>query len=249
MKIDRIKRNTDKDYKIDLEELKSKLKESCLVILTNRHNPSGKLMGYKKLKQISEIIAQNDSYLLVDEVYSPYNINDDSNNTAFGGPTAINFENTIVTNSLTKFFGMGGLKIGWMGGDKGIIDKCDKLQTHFSPVAEPSKNIAKRVLEQKTKIQKEANELLEKNFSLLKNLVIKRNDLEGRVYKNNTFAFLKHKTVDGSELAKKTLKNNAIIVPGEFFGDEKRFRISIAEKTEKAQSSINIFEDILDNLN
>lgn len=248
IKIERIKRREKDNYSINREELKEKLDEKSLIVLSNRHNPSGRLLSSEEIKELSEIASQNDSFLLVDEVYSQYTVKDNFHKTAFASPTAIDYENTLITNSLSKFFGMGDLKIGWVGADEEIIEELEKIYSHFFTVSSPSKKLAKEVFENKEKVLNNASNLFKKNSSLLQNFVQSRKDLKGKVYGTNSFAFLRKKEINGKRLAKKCLKDNLLIMPGQFFGDKHKFRISVSEKPMEAQKSIEKLEKVLNKI-
>jgi threonine-phosphate decarboxylase len=81
--------------------------EIDLVILNSPHNPSGALCPGSELLSIAREAHELGAFLLIDEAFIDY---------APGGSNAIelmNLPNTIVLRSLTKFYAMPGLRIGY----------------------------------------------------------------------------------------------------------------------------------------
>ncbi len=248
VKIERIKRRKDKDYSIDYEKLKEKLPKSSFVVITNRHNPSGRLFDFDELKKLSEIVSDNDSYLLVDEVYSPFIINQKFKESAFGGPTAIKLQNTVISNSLTKFFGADFIKIGWLGGDKGIIKEFKQYMNHFFVVSKLDKKLAKVILKNKKNLVKKANSLIQKNQELLSDFLDQRSELNGKIFDKNTYGFIEHKEINSEQLFNKCQRKGIFIVPGSFYGNKEYLRFSVSERNLKAKESLKRFNELLDEI-
>jgi len=111
-------------YDIDLNELDSVVNSKTkLVILTNLHNPGGRLLDNSELLQIAEIAkSKNDNIkIVVDEIYRDF---------APGHLTpASDLDNCFISlNSLTKVYGLGAVHCGWMIADSSIIEKVRHLQ-------------------------------------------------------------------------------------------------------------------------
>src|SRR6266550_1984759 len=79
-----------------------------LIVITNFHNPSGALTDDDILAEVGEIARKVNARVLVDEVYVQM---------LFEEPprTAFHLGNKFVaTSSLTKAFGLSGLRCGWI---------------------------------------------------------------------------------------------------------------------------------------
>ena len=86
--------------------------QTKLIIVTSPHNPSGAAAGDEALRAVVQIAERVGAHVLVDEVYL------DAASSARGahGPdhSAARLEGpVIVTASLTKSYGLAGLKSGW----------------------------------------------------------------------------------------------------------------------------------------
>ncbi|HKL28753.1 MAG TPA: pyridoxal phosphate-dependent aminotransferase, partial [Natrialbaceae archaeon] len=130
--IDRFERPAEEAYALDSSRVEANLTPSTgLVTVTNRHNPTGRYVSRETLAATAEAVADHDARLLVDEVYSPFVLDDDVRDGPFGGVSAVGLENAVVTGSLTKFFGLGGLRVGWVVADPSFVEDVRRIAPHF----------------------------------------------------------------------------------------------------------------------
>lgn len=103
-----------------LEELIST--KTKLIILSNLHNPTGTLIDRGTLRAVSRIAQKYGIYVLIDEIFLDGAFT--SQKSAFGLP------NTIITSSLSKIYGLGGLRTGWIIAPEEISLKCQRAKAH-----------------------------------------------------------------------------------------------------------------------
>lgn len=86
--------------------------QTRLVILTNLHNPSGRLLGAPEISAIATTAAKVGARVVVDEVYLDFAGGE-------GTAAALLAPNCLSVSSLTKVYGLFALKCGWIvgGGD------------------------------------------------------------------------------------------------------------------------------------
>ncbi|MBU0719340.1 MAG: pyridoxal phosphate-dependent aminotransferase [Planctomycetes bacterium] len=99
-------------FNVRLEDIEAGLRRGVrAVFLTNLHNPSGQLLTRGAVQQIAAACAAVDAALIIDEVYlDAAHINASQSRWT----AAAVADNCIVTNSLTKVYGLGGLRVGWL---------------------------------------------------------------------------------------------------------------------------------------
>ena len=90
------------------------------LLVTNLHNPSGILIPDEKLQSLARLLGNSGSYLIVDEVYLEFYFG--KKNTYFHLA-----ENIITTSSLTKAFGLGGLRAGWSFAPAAVVEKARRI--------------------------------------------------------------------------------------------------------------------------
>src|SRR5262245_4153911 len=116
-RVKRLPRRFESRFAIDLEELRRAITPATrLIVLTNLHNPSGALLSTDMLLAIGKMAHRAKTRVLVDEVYlemlfgkaAPFCF-------SLGKSIASAGENPfIVTSSLTKVYGLSGLRCGWI---------------------------------------------------------------------------------------------------------------------------------------
>ncbi len=112
------------DCDLDYKKLSESITPSCkLVVLCNPNNPTGKQVDLEKIKNI--IKNHPNVFFLIDEA-----------NIDFGGISFISlvkkYHNLLVFRSFSKGFGLAGLRIGFVLGNKDLIYALQRRQTPFS---------------------------------------------------------------------------------------------------------------------
>ena len=88
-------------------------------MLTNLHNPSSVFTSPEVMQAVIDLAAEAGAIVLVDEVYLEL---------TFGtGPARTSFTqggNVVVTSSLTKAYGLSGLRAGWILAQPDLARGC-----------------------------------------------------------------------------------------------------------------------------
>lgn len=222
--------------------------DTALVTVTNRHNPSGRLETRERLAAVAAVAEEYGAFLLVDEVYAPFVADERATDGAFGGVTATGLPNTVVTGSLTKFHGLGGLRVGWMVGPEPFVERAKRVATHIQALADPGLALAKRAIANDERLSNQSRSKLAANHDTLATFVESRDDLTGDVPQDNAFAILAHERADGDEVASAAWEQGILVVPGRFFDVPERFRLSLGRHPSRVRNGLDAFEDVLDSL-
>lgn len=245
--IDRYERPASADYALLSERiLEARGPDTSLVVATNRHNPSGKRTDPESLAVAALVAGDAGGKLLVDEVYAPYCVAPGDG--PFGGPSAAGLADTIVTSSLTKAFGLGGLRVGWIIADPSVIERARDVFAHVPVLSTPGQALARRALYHREDLLSRSRELILKNHDLLWTFVAERGDLDGPVFDGATYAFLAHGSADGDEVVEAAWEAGILVTPGRFFEDSDRFRLSLGHDPDEMQAALDAFGDVLDGL-
>jgi aspartate/methionine/tyrosine aminotransferase len=219
--------------------------ETRLIVASNRHNPSGARADRETLSEAASTAASADARLLVDEVYAPYGPEGEG---VFGGPTAAGLPDTVVTSSLTKFWGFGSLRIGWLVADPEFVGRAREVSTHLHDVADPSRTLARRLLANRGSIRSAQRERCLRNHEALRSFVESRSDLSGAVFDGCPYAFLEHESADGDAVAAAAWEEDVLVVPGRFFGADDGVRVSLGGPPDRVEAALSAFEQALDRL-
>lgn len=107
-----IMRPSSDSFEVCMEDIEHALAEGVrTVVLTNLHNPSGRLMERATIQEISDRLATANASVIVDEVYlDAAHLNAGRERWTAAGIS----DNVTTVNSLTKIHGLGGLRAGWL---------------------------------------------------------------------------------------------------------------------------------------
>ena len=93
------------------------------VVVTNLHNPSGVRVPDATLRELATVAAARGSYLVVDEVYAPFDALPEDG--IFRGSARKLAPNVIALGSLTKAYGLGLYRLGWVAGPFEVIARAE----------------------------------------------------------------------------------------------------------------------------
>lgn len=140
-----VKYQSDEDGTVNVEkfiQLGLKLKPT-LIMFSNPNNPTGKVISKKDVIKILE--AFKDSTIICDEAYIDFC---DCSMVEY-----INsYDNLIVTRTVSKAFGLAGIRIGFLIANKNKIDEIKKYKVPYN-VNTLSQVVATCVIEEKDIIQ------------------------------------------------------------------------------------------------
>ncbi len=92
------------------------------IVVTTLHNPTGVRVADDTLAQLAKIADARGAYLLVDEVYAPFD--DLPEDGVFRRSARKLAPNIVAISSLTKCFGLGMHRIGWVLGSEEVTQRA-----------------------------------------------------------------------------------------------------------------------------
>lgn len=125
-------------WKLDIGKLDSLVTpKTKLIIINNPHNPFGWTLNEGELMKIGEIAAKNNCYLLFDEHYRylPLKQGTELISSGYDICKSIN-PKTFASGSMIKCFGIVGIRIGWLIGERQVLLACRDFKdymTHTAP--------------------------------------------------------------------------------------------------------------------
>jgi aspartate/methionine/tyrosine aminotransferase len=215
-----------------------------LIVLTNMHNPTSALTSLDTLKQVGELARRVGARVLVDEVYLE---------AIFDGarPYAFQLGNEFVTtSSLTKAYGLSGLRCGWILAEPELAQKMWRLNDLFGAVAVHSgERLSVVALANLDRVAERAKRLLETNRPLLDRFLDSRNDIETLRPEFGTVVAPRVKRGSVERLCALVREQyETSVVPGHFFEMPEHFRIGIACDTAMLAAGLERLGAALDEL-
>jgi aspartate/methionine/tyrosine aminotransferase len=243
--VKRLVRRYEDGYSIDLRELERVLtKRTKLIVLTNMHNPTGALIDIDTLKQIGELARSVGARVLVDEVYLEA-IFDDARPYSF--PLGPEF---VTTSSLTKAYGLSGLRCGWILAEPELARRIWRLHDIFGGIpAHSAERLSVIALANLDRIAARAKTMLDANWPLVNQFLDSRDDLEAVRPQYGTVVAPRLKSGKVEALcALLRDKYETSVVPGHFFEMPEHFRIGIGIPQEMLREGLQRLSAALDEM-
>ena len=250
-RVKRLPRRAEDAFGIDLEECERAITpETRLVVLTNLHNPSSAAIDVETLRAIGKVAQDRGARVLVDEAYREA-VFDDSAPCAFGIGAQLGGENPfIVTNSLTKIYGLSGLRCGWIIAPPELTRRTWLLNDLFSSnAAHPAERMSVMAFDHLDHLRARARALLSANRPLLDAFLDSRADLDCYRPRHGTVLFPRLKRGDSATVFKLLReKYETTVVPGEFFEMPQHFRVGVCGPTEELRGGLERLGAALDDI-
>lgn len=218
-------------------EFHNKAKPYALWI-TNPHNPSGTVLSNQTIKDMAKVLEAWGSYLVVNEIYLDF-ISPLGQGTSYSQS-----DNIIICSSMTKAYGLGQLRLGWVIAPEQIINKVKNINLHaFGLLSAPSLAYGISILNKLEPMRKEC----------LSGILPKKNWLNTYFNKHSFFKWYEPECgivgllrIEGIQndilFAQQLHKETGIIVaPCSYFGLKGFVRISFGLTFEKLQTGIEAF--------
>lgn len=226
--VGRFDRREECGFALDPQEVQSAVTPNTrLIVITNLHNPSGALAGTAELAAVADLARSVGAHLSVDEVYldAAY---EQAPRTAFHLGRHV-----VVTSSLTKVYGLSGLRCGWILAEPGLAREMWQLNNLFGVnLNHPGEQLSAAAFEYLNAIRERARRVVEADRAVLTPFLEQRSELAAAPTRVGTTSFprLKDRPV-GPFLERLRAQYGTSAVPGHFFGMPDHFRIGMGTNT------------------
>lgn len=173
--VDLFRLKFDENFGLDPQALEARIdSRTKLISITYPHNPSGAVLDKSALLKLVEIAERHGCWLLVDETYRELSFCEPPPPAATLSPNAISVE------SISKAYGVPGIRIGW------IANQDSALMERFLATKEQilicnsvlDEHIALEVLSRKKELMRQTRTVIDGNFLKLKRWMSEQEHLE-----------------------------------------------------------------------
>jgi aspartate/methionine/tyrosine aminotransferase len=244
-KVKRFPRSFANGFRVNVNELEKQMtSRTRLIALTNLHNPSSVQIHEGTLRKIGAVAREVGARVLVDEVYLEAMFESAPRSAVHLGPEF------ITTSSLTKGYGLSGLRCGWILATPEVAQRIRLLHDIFGAVGpQPSERLSVVALAKLPKFIARAKRILESNRAVLNEFLESREELQVVRTESGTTSFprlLKGKVEDLYTLLHE--KYDTAIVPGSFFESPQHFRVGMCADPELFNEGVKRLGATLDDL-
>ena len=245
-RVRRFDRRFEDGFQIDAGRFAAAVtRRTRLAIVSNLHNPSGVETSLTTLRAMARVLARVGASLLVDEVYLECCWGRRTASCVHAGP------NVITTSSLTKAYGLDGLRAGWILGPRAVIDRAARIQDLMANngVA-PGEQMALAAFRRLPAIRRRAQALLEPNLAIVRAFLARERRLEAHVPDAGNIVFARlPKGIDADRLADRLYRRHStLIVPGRFFEMPRFIRFSFGIRPSRLRRGLRNLSRALDEL-
>ena len=244
-KVKRFARRPEDAFRVDLGDLQANISSRTrLIVLTNLHNPSSALIDVETLRRIGELANEVGARVLVDEVYLEALFEDAPKSSVHLGAQF------IATSSLTKGYGLSGLRCGWILAEPDLAQRMRMLHDVFGALApHPAERLSVVALAKLPNFINRAKHILNTNRAALNDFYDSREDLKVARSEFGTTSFprlMRGKVDDLYEVL--TQRYDAAVVPGKFFESPQHFRIGMCAEPAAFATGVKCLGAALDEL-
>ena len=197
-------------------------------MITNLHNPTSALTPDSVLREIGEIARSVGALVLVDEVYLDAVYQRTPRTSFHLGPEF------VVTSSLTKVYGVSGLRCGWILARPDLAWKMRRLNDLYSatPVY-PGLLLSVAAFKHLNRLREKARRIVDADRKLLRDFLVRQSALTAVWTDWGTTSFVQLRDGNADDfLERLRTEFDTSAVPGRFFEMPDHFRIGMGVNTE-----------------
>ncbi|MEP6974183.1 MAG: pyridoxal phosphate-dependent aminotransferase [Spartobacteria bacterium] len=234
-------------WKMTAEEFENAMTpRTKMVIMNSPGNPSGSVYSREELEAIVEVAAEEDIYILSDEIYEKL-IYDGVEHVSIASLSKAAYDLTITVNGFSKSYAMTGWRLGYMGAPEAIAKAVDSIQSHST--SNPCSFAQKGAIAALKGDQQPLSDMHDE-FDM------RRNYMYDRISKIANITAVKpqgafYVLVNISQLGLNSQnfsdrllsKANVAVIPGAAFGDDRTIRLSYATSIDVIKKGLDRFQD------
>ena len=213
----------------DLDELAEVVSDKTkLIAVCNPNNPTGYILTGEEMEAIMAVAERVGAWILSDEVYTGAERLTDTETPSFWGK----YDKSLCTNSLSKAYGLPGLRIGWVAGPADTVDDIAMRHEYVTIGASMlSNHLAGYALspEVRPRLIQRARTYVRRGYPILDAWLEGHEGLFSVVPPQAAaIAYVQyHMDINSTELIMRLIEEHSVlIVPGDQFGMDHYLRIS-----------------------
>ncbi len=124
-----LKTSENNGFRPNIDNLVKGLKKSDALFICNPNNPTGYLLDKGGLDYLAKECVKNNAFLIIDEVFIDF-VKETDNFSMF--KDILSNKKLLILRSLTKFFALAGLRLGYLAAESKLIEKISLFQPPWS---------------------------------------------------------------------------------------------------------------------
>ncbi len=229
--VDRISVIHEDGHYLDIDELAKLVRpETRLIVVNTPHNPTGCMMSDDDLQRLVEIARASDAWILCDEAYRWIQ---HPGGADIPAPMRGRYEKGISVGTVSKPFGVPGLRIGWFAAPAEIVQQAWAMRDYISlSPAKLSDVIAECVIRNRDAIFARNSVIIAANLATATDWFADNADLATwQPPQAGLLAMMRYTAeIDSTTLANRLAEEvGVMLAPGDTFGMPGTLRIGIGQ--------------------
>jgi aspartate/methionine/tyrosine aminotransferase len=219
-------------FAYDLDRLESLLRpDTRMIVINTPHNPTGAILTSEQLDRVIDLARERDAWILSDEAYRWLAFPDGE---TLVEPTRNRYDKAISVGTVSKPFGMPGLRIGWLAANAELAQQSWALRDYItlSP-AKMSDAITCALIEYRDQIMPRNQAIMSENLETAREWFARHSELVGWTEPRGALLAMMTYTaaLDSTTLANRLAEEAGVMLaPGAAFGLEGHLRIGIGQR-------------------
>lgn len=237
----------EEGFSYNLDKLESLVRDNTkLIVINSPHNPTGAMMDEKQLAEVVRIADRVGAWILSDEAYRWL---EHPGGQQLPPPLHDNYDRAISVGTLSKPFGLPGLRIGWFTSNEELAARAWGIRDYVSlSPAKMSDAIATVVIDERDRILPRNAAIIKQNLESAEAWFSRNSDLVSwSPPRAGLLAMMRyHLDIPSLELADRLADEaRVMLAPGSTFGIEHHLRIGVGQQPEIFRIGLERTSDFL----
>jgi hypothetical protein len=238
----------DDDWALDIDELGTAVNEKTKIIaICNPNNPTGHILTADERQAVIQAADRVGAWILADEVYAGSEHHSERETSSFYGE----YDKVLAINSMSKAYGLPGLRLGWVVAPPDMIEEIWKRQEYNTIATTPLSNrlaayalsptVRPRIIERTRRYVREGFA----NFAAWM-------DRHGELFdfvppEAAAIAFVRYQAdVNSTELVDRLIREKStFVVPGDAFGIDRHLRIAYGQDADYVNTALQRLTEVV----
>ncbi len=231
----------------DLEGLEAAASPATrMIVVTNPNNPTGAILTTEEMEAIVRVASRSGAWILADEIYQGSERSGVTTPTFYG-----RYDRVIVTNGLSKAYGLPGLRIGWIVAPADVIAKMWSYHDYTTIAPNTLSDTLARIAispEGRLRCHGRTRSICRSNFPLFKNWMEEHGSLFTMIEpKAGAIAYVHYNLpVNSTQLIHRLrVEKDVLIVPGDHFGMDRYLRIGYGPEPAYLREALDLVHELI----
>ena len=220
-----------------------------VIVICNPNNPTGARLTADELETICNIASRAGAWIVSDEIYRGAEIDNIETPTIWG-----RYDRVLVTSSLSKAYGLPGLRIGWVVGPPATVESLWAVHdyTTIGPAA-ASDMLARITLRQprRARVIARTRGIIRTNYPIVRKWIDRRAPFLSHIPPQaGAIVYVKYRhPINSTDLITRLRdEKSVLVVPGDHFEMDGYLRIGFGSDPTHLEGSLERIGEMLDSI-